>query len=234
MKSDKESREALNELLQKLRVAQDEILEQTNGDFRSRLEDALNTRGAGDPRLKEYREALEFLKFAATLGADDIVDGFQKFLPLLAQMIQFYPESDDKCSRLDYLMYVGSALGGVPEDKYIEKQAGDDASLPKEAAECVALTGRLIEACRQAADPDVKAVVCRGLLGAVSFLEMEKTGAQPAPQAAFGKEADEAEMYALAQKYALNPAVISRAIELSEQQLAETQSRRRRKKEGRG
>ncbi len=225
--------EALGELLKKLRVAQEDILQSARSDSFAVYVCRVERHPESAARRQEYGEAFEFLKRAASMESADLLRGLEFFLPLFAEMKRFFPAEDEECALLDYVCFVGARLGEIPEDRFFLNGpgAGGAAASEERARASLELTGTLLRQCREISDEDLRSLAIRALLGGVSYLEAERDGLDAGEDPWAEESSGENEIYALAARYGVGPATVDRAMRLMEHMAELTAARRRKRRE---
>jgi len=220
----------IQELLSKLRVAQQEILQNADSGF---FVQALKKFGGASPssdKNKRFSAALHFLNHPSRLSDEDLSAGLRAHAITLAEIAGEFPAEHDTLSRIDYLSFVGLSLGGIPEDRYLERQHAHSGSASDNATACLKLVHDLVRLALEIPDRDVKSVVLRGLLGAVGFLEMERDGKEDTGPAAEGDDDGTAELFETATRLGVARDLVSRALEIAESEHRQTQERRKKRR----
>ncbi len=220
------SQEAINDLLKKLRVAQDDILQSARSDSFEQYIRRMERHSDSGAKRAEYRDAFQFLKKAASLEEADLVKGLRKALPLFAEMKRFYPDEDEDCTALDYVSFAGSRIGEIPEDRFFLSHAADTAKAGEAARQNLALTEQMIRLALGVADDDLKSLIVRTLLGGIDYLRAEEQGLE---EGGTHDASGESEIYAAAARYDVPTHVIDRAMRLTDS-LARLMAERRKRK----
>lgn len=222
------SREALNELLKKLRVAQDDILQNARSDSFAAFHRRVELCPESEPRRAEYRAAFDFLKQSASLDDETLVRDLERFIPLFVDMRRFYREEDPDCALLDYVSFVAARIGEIPEDRFFIAHSADAGATGEAAEKNLTLTRRLVGLALGIPDEDLKCLTVRTLLGGVSYLRAEEEGLDG--DGGRDESGGESEIYAAASEYGVPVPVIDRAMRLVASLARMTSDRRRRRK----